>query len=84
MVKETLMFENIEIEKKNYHNQNHVPLSDVGIEKILVSNKISFGEKKYKYFIGYLYNDHKFNSLDKVLLKTSARVKCYDGQTKWM
>ena len=84
MVKETLMFENIEIEKKNYHHQNPVPLMDVGIEKILVSNKISFGEKKYKYFIGYLYNDHKFNSLDKVLLKTSARVKCYDGQTKWM
>ena len=84
MVKETLMFENIEIEKRNYHHQTPVPLRDVGIEKILVSNKISFGEKKYKYFIGYLYNDHKFNSLDKVLLKTSARVKCYDGQTKWI
>ena len=84
MIKETLMFENIEIEKKNYHHKTSVPLRDVDIEKILVSNKVSFGEKKYKYFIGYLYNDHKFNSLDKVLLKTSARVKCYDGQTKWI
>ena len=32
-------------------------LKDVDIEKVLVSNKISFGEKNYKYFIGYLYND---------------------------
>ena len=32
---------------------------DVDIEKVLVSNKISFGEKNYKYFIGYLYNEVK-------------------------
>ena len=74
----------MKLKKKNYHHKTSVPLRDVDIEKILVSNKVSFGEKKYKYFIGYLYNDHKFNSLDKVLLKTSARVKCYDGQTKWI
>ena len=30
-------------------------LKDVDIEKVLVSNKISFGEKNYKYFISYLY-----------------------------
>ena len=33
-------------------------LKDVDIEKVLVSNKISFGEKIYKNFIGYLYNDN--------------------------
>ena len=32
---------------------------DDDIVKILVSNKISSGEKNYKNFIGYLYNDHK-------------------------
>ena len=74
----------MKLKKKNYHHKTSVPLRDVDIEKILVSNKVSFGEKKYKYFIGYLYNDHKFNSLGKVLLKTSARVKCYDRQTKWI
>ena len=36
---------------------------DVDIEKVLVSNKIYFGEKNYKYFIGYLYNDNKFLSV---------------------
>ena len=42
------------------------------------------GEKNYKYFIGYLYNDHKVKPLHLVLPKTSAYVKRCDGQTKWM
>ena len=44
---------------------------DVDIEKALVSNKISFREKKYKYFIGYLYNDHKVKPLHIMLFKTT-------------
>ena len=36
------------------------------------------------YFIGRLYNDHKINPLPIMLSKTSAYVKNYDGQTKWM
>ena len=44
---EILMFCNIEIEKnKFYHHKNPIFLGDVDIEKVLVSNKISFGEKK--------------------------------------
>ena len=35
----------------------------VDIEKVLVSNKISLGEKNYKYFIDYLYNDNKLLSV---------------------
>ena len=36
----------IEIEKnKFYHNKTTILLGAVGIEKLLVSNKISFGEK---------------------------------------
>ena len=59
-------------------------LKDVDIEKVLVSNKISFGEKNYKYFIGYLYNDNKAKPLNIMLPSTSAYVKSYDGQTNWM
>ena len=40
--------------------------------------------KNYKYFIGYLYIDHKVKSLHIMLPKTSACVKSYDGQTKRM
>ena len=59
-------------------------MGDVDIEKFIASNKISFGEKNYKYFIGYLYNDHKVKPLHIMLPKTSAYVKSYDGQTKLM
>ena len=48
------------------------------------SNGISSGEKNCKYFIGYLYNNHKFKPLHIMLPKTSAGVKRYSGQTKWM
>ena len=54
------------------------------MDKVLVSSKTSFGEKNYKYFIGYLYNDHKVKPLHMMLLKASNYVKSYDGQTKWM
>ena len=59
-------------------------LKDVDIEKLLVSNKIFFGEENCKYFIGYLDNDNKVNPLHITLPKTSAYIKRYDGQTKWM
>ena len=80
-----LTFGDIEIEKnKFYRNRIPIPLKDIDIEKVLVSKKISFGEKNYKYFIGYLYNDDKVQPLNIMLPKTSAYVKSYDGQTKWM
>ena len=85
MGREILTFDNIEIEKnKFYRNKTPIFLSDVNIEKALVSHKISFGEKNYKYFIGYLYNDHKVKPFHIMLPKTSAHVKSRDGQTKWM
>ena len=49
-----------------------------------MSNKISFGKKNYKYFIGYLYYDNKFKALHIMLPKSSAYVNRYDGQIKWM
>ena len=56
----------------------------VDIEKALASKRIYFGEKNYKYFIGYLYNGNKVKPLNIILPKTSAYVKgCY-GKTKWI
>ena len=85
MGKEILTFGNIKIEKnKFYRHTTPIFLKDVDTEKVLVSNKISFVEKDYKYFIGYLYNGNKVKPLHIMLPKTSAYVKSYDGQTKWM
>ena len=53
---------------------------------LLLSNKNSFGEQNSlkKYFIGYLYNGNKVKPLNLMLPKTSAQVKIYDEQTKWV
>ena len=49
MTKETLMFGNIKIDKtKFYRHKTPILLKDGDIEKVLVSNKISFVEKNYK------------------------------------
>ena len=59
-------------------------MEDVDIDNLLVPNKISSGEKNYKYFIGYLYDDYKTKSLHMMLPKRRPYVKGYDGQTTWM
>ena len=64
MDKENLRLSDIEIEKsKFYHDKSPIFLEDADNEKISVSNKISFGEKNYKYFIGYLYDDYNVKPL---------------------
>ena len=85
MGKKFLAFGDIEIEKNEFYpNKILIPLRNVDIEKVSVSNKISFCEKNYKYFIGYLHNDKKVKPLHIIIPKTSAYVKSFDGQTNWM
>ena len=87
MGKEISMLGDIQIEKNQFWNfryESPIFLRDVNIENVLVSNKISFSEKNYKYFISYLYDDYKFKPLHIMLPKTKAYVKSYDGQTEWM
>ena len=85
MGKENLTLVDTEIEKNDFYNKKTpVPLRGVGIQKVLVSKKICFDEKSYKYFIGCLNNDCKVKTLHIMLPKTSVYVKSYDGQTKWM
>ena len=85
MGKEILTFGHIEIEINKFH-RNKIPilLKDVDIEKVLVSHKILFVEKSYKYFIDYLYNDDKVKPLHIMLAKTITYLKSYHGQRKWM
>ena len=45
-------FGDIKIEKQVFH-QHKRPISIIDINKIVVSNKVSFGEKGFNNFIGY-------------------------------
>ena len=75
MSKEILTFGDIETEKnKSYGHESPILKKDVDIEKVLVSNMISFGEKSYKFFIGHLYNDYKVKSLHVILPKQAQKL----------
>ena len=55
---EILTSGNIDIEEKKFYcHSAPICLKDVVIKKVLVPNKILFGEKNYKCLIGQLYND---------------------------
>ena len=57
--KEILTLGDIQIEKNNFYRYKGSIFrgTDVDINNILVSKKISFGEKNHKYFIGYLHDN---------------------------
>ena len=73
----------IEMEKQKYH-QNKMPISikNIDINKTIVSNKVSFRKKGFKYFISYK-DEKKNRSLCIFLPKVSAYKRDFDG-TKCM
>ena len=83
--KEILTSGNFEIEQNKFYRPI-TPIFGGGIhiENVLVSNKTSFDEKNFKYFIGHLNNGNKVKSLNIMLPKTTTFVKGYHRQTKWM
>ena len=54
MDKKFIKFDDGEIEKYKFHqHKNPFSINNIDINKIVVSNKVSFGKKDLKYFIGY-------------------------------
>ena len=54
MEKRVIKFENIEIQKQIFHHHKApISMKNIDIDKIAVSNKVSFCKKVFKYFIGY-------------------------------
>ena len=73
-----MAFGDTEIEKHKFHNhKNLIPIYDVDINKIIVSNRVSFGKKGFKYFIGYKDNK-KVRPLYIMLPKVSAYKRNFD------
>ena len=51
---ETTVFGDIQIEKQKFHQHKRpISMKNIDVNKIVVSNKVSFGKKRLKYFIGY-------------------------------
>ena len=66
---EILTFGDIGLGKWIFHYVKYLTdINIVNVDKILISNKISFGKKDFKYFIGQK-DDNKDKSLCKMLPK---------------
>ena len=82
MEKAIIKFGDIEIEKQKFHQHKLlISIKTRGINKIVVSNKVSFGKKGFKYFIGY--KDAKIRPLCIFLPKMSAYRRDFD-ETKYV
>ena len=54
MTGETLRFNNIRVNKKEFHmSKKPINLMSVNVNKIVVSDKFNYNEDCFKYFIGY-------------------------------
>ena len=52
--KTTVKFGDIEIKKQKFHQHKRpTSIKNIDINKILVSSKVSFSKRGFKYFIGY-------------------------------
>ena len=55
MSEKTLKFNNIKINKKDFHKSKQaIHLDSVDIDQIVVSDKFKHSEEGFKYFIGYV------------------------------
>ena len=82
MNKEIITCGHNDIEKRKVHRHKKNRLEDEDIDSILIFDKVSVGEKNYKYFIGYMDYDYKTKPFRIILPKPSAYVKRHDGKTK--
>ena len=78
MEKTIIRFGDIEIEKQKFHQHKRpISIKIVGIHKVVVYNKASFGKKCFKNFIGYK-DAEKYIPLYIFLPKTIAYRKDFD------
>ena len=73
----------LKLKKYKFHqHESPIFIDKIDINEILVSNKVSFGQKDFKYFIGYT-DAKKVRPLSIFLLKMNAYRRDFD-KTKYM
>ena len=83
MVKKLITFGNNEVKKYKFcQHKNSVLIYGENIDRIVVSNKVPFGKKVFKYFFWYK-DGKKVRPLCIILPKMSAYIRDFDG-TKYM
>ena len=83
MEKTIIKFGDIEIKKQKFHQHKRpISIKNIDINKTVVSNKVSFDKKKFRYFIGYK-NAKKIKPLCIFLPKMNAFRKDFN-EAKYM
>ena len=83
MEKTIIKFDDIKIPKQKFHQHKRpISIKNVDIDKIVVSNKVPFGKKGFKYFIGYKHAK-KIKPLCVYLPKMTAYREDFD-ETKYI
>ena len=84
MNEKTLKFNNIKVNKKEFHESKQViDLDSAAIDKIVVSDKFRHSEEGYKYFIGYQENEI-IKPLCIILPQMNGRIKNFENNGKKM
>ena len=84
MNEKTLKFNNIKVNKKEFHKSKQViDLDSAAIDKIVVSDKFRHSEEGYKYFIGYQENEI-IKPLCIILSQMNGRIKIFENGGKKM
>ena len=82
MCEKTLTFNNIKINKKEFHKSKQaIDLDSVTIDKIVVSDKFKHSEEGYKYFIGYK-EDEIVKPLCIILPQMNGYIKYFENGEK--
>ena len=84
MSEKTLKFDNITLNKKEFHKSKQPnDLSLVNVDQIVVSDKFKHSDDGFKYFIGYK-EDEIVKPLCIILLQMSEYIKRFDNGGKNM
>ena len=79
MNEKALKFNNIKINKKEFHKSKQaIDLDTVTVDKIVVSDKFKHSEERYKYYIGYQENEI-VRPLCITLPQISGRIKYFEN-----
>ena len=82
MSEKTLKLDNIKVNRKVFHKTKQpIDFSLVDINKIVMSDKLKYGNDGFKYFIGYKEDDIVKPS-DVILRQMNGYIKCLENRGK--
>ena len=84
MSEKTLKFNNIRVNKKEFHKSKQpIDLMSINVDQIVVSDKFKHNSEGFKYFIGYQEGEI-VKSLCIILPQVSAFIKYFENGTRNM